>query len=92
MDKKKLEYFKNEIGIPAVGVAPHGGSVLSRTDFSWMRVQLRTSPTALRATYAEDCYFHQSNDDRQLLQMVDGALFRSREGELGRVRLLWQGD
>ena len=34
-------------------------------------------------SYTKEFLFHQSNNDRQLLQMVDGALERLREGEFG---------
>ena len=34
-------------------------------------------------SYNKEFLFHQSNNDRQLLQMVDGALDRIREGNFG---------
>lgn len=34
-------------------------------------------------SYNKEFLFHQSNTDRQLLQMVDGALDRIREGNFG---------
>jgi len=34
-------------------------------------------------SYNKEFLFHQSNTDRQLLQMVDGALDRIREGSFG---------
>jgi DnaK suppressor protein len=34
-------------------------------------------------SYNKEFLFHQSNNDRQLLQMVDGALERIREGSFG---------
>ncbi len=34
-------------------------------------------------SYNKEFLFHQSNNDRQLLQMVDGALDRIREGTFG---------
>ena len=34
-------------------------------------------------SYNKEFLFHQSNNDRQLLQMVDGALDRIREGVFG---------
>lgn len=34
-------------------------------------------------SYNKEFLFHQSNTDRQLLQMVDGALERIREGNFG---------
>ena len=35
------------------------------------------------SSYTKEFLFHQSNNDRQLFQMVDGALERLREGEFG---------
>ncbi len=35
------------------------------------------------SSYTKEFLFHQSNNDRQLLQMVEGALSRMREGEFG---------
>ncbi len=34
-------------------------------------------------SYTKEFLFHQSNNDRQLLQMVEGALARVREGSFG---------
>ena len=34
-------------------------------------------------SYNKEFLFHQSNNDRQLLQMVDGALDRIRDGAFG---------
>lgn len=35
------------------------------------------------SSYTKEFLFSQSNNDRQLLQMVDGALVRIREGSFG---------
>jgi len=35
------------------------------------------------SSYNKEFLFHQSNNDRQLLQMVEGALSRIREGSFG---------
>ena len=35
------------------------------------------------SSYTKEFLFHQSNNDRQLLQMVEGALDRIREGNFG---------
>ena len=35
------------------------------------------------SSYNKEFLFHQSNNDRQLQQMVDGALSRIREGNFG---------
>ena len=35
------------------------------------------------SSYTKEFLFHQSNNDRQLLQMVEGALARIREGNFG---------
>lgn len=35
------------------------------------------------SSYNKEFLFHQSNNDRQLLQMVEGALARIREGNFG---------
>jgi DnaK suppressor protein len=82
MDKKKLETFKKKLET-------------RRQELSHMVVRNQkdgrtadeeaTQDVADRAasSYNKEFLFSQSNNDRQLLNMVDGALARIREGSFG---------
>ena len=49
----------------------------------WTRTRHQDIADRAASSYTKEFLFHQSNNDRQLLQMVDGALERLREGEFG---------
>ena len=82
MDKKKLETFRKKLET-------------RRTELRHMVVRNQqdgrtaddeaTQDVADRAasSYTKEFLFSQSNNDRQLLNMVDGALARIREGGFG---------
>src|ERR1700685_3766283 len=82
MDKKKLDYFKKRLESRQVDLR----RMVSRTEQDGRTVDEDSAQDiADRAasSYTKEFLFHQSNNDRQLLQMVDGALHRLREGTFG---------
>jgi DnaK suppressor protein len=83
MDKKKLEQFKARLEERQKALR----RALNRTaqDGREADVDAAAADVADRAasSYNKEFLFHQSNNDRQLLQMVDGALARIREGTFG---------
>jgi RNA polymerase-binding transcription factor len=82
MDKKKLEYFKKRLETRQHELR----TMVSRNDQEGRSAdQEATQDIADRAasSYNKEFLFSQSNNDRQLLQMVDGALARIREGSFG---------
>jgi len=82
MDKKKLEYFKKRLETRQVELR----RMVTRTEQDGRTVDAGSAQDiADRAasSYTKEFLFHQSNNDRQLLQMVDGALERLREGAFG---------
>lgn len=82
MDKKKLEYFKKRLETRQQELR----RAVSRTQEDGRTADEDTAQDiADRAasSYNKEFLFSQSNNDRQLLQMVDGALLRIREGNFG---------
>ena len=82
MEKKKLEYFKKRLEIRQHELR----TMVSRNEQDGRSAdQEATQDIADRAasSYNKEFLFSQSNNDRQLLQMVDGALARIREGSFG---------
>lgn len=82
MDKKKLEYFKKKLE----GRQTDLRRMVSRTEQDGRTVDEDSAQDiADRAasSYNKEFLFHQSNNDRQLLQMVENALSRIREGTFG---------
>jgi DnaK suppressor protein len=82
MDKKKLEYFRKRLETRQQELR----RMVSRTQQDGRSADEDTAQDiADRAasSYNKEFLFHQSNNDRQLLQMVDGALTRIREGTFG---------
>jgi DnaK suppressor protein len=82
MDKKKLDTFKKrletrlqELRRTVTRIEQDGRSADEDS----------TQDIADKAanSYNKEFLFHQSNNDRQLLQMVEGALYRIREGSFG---------
>jgi len=82
MDKKKLESFKKRLEErqqslrKAVSRTEEDGRIAADQD---------AADIADRATssYTKEFLFSQSNNDRQLLQMVETSLLRIREGTFG---------
>jgi len=82
MDKKKLEYFRKKLETRQQELR----RMVSRIEQDGRTVdEDSTQDVADKAasSYTKEFLFHQSNNDRQLLQMVDGALSRMREGSFG---------
>lgn len=82
MDKKKIDYFKKRLETRQQELR----RMVSRTEQDGRTVdEESTQDIADRAasSYNKEFLFHQSNNDRQLLQMVDNALGRMREGSFG---------
>jgi len=82
MDKKRLDSFKKRLETRQQELR----RMVSRTQQDGRSADEDTAQDiADRAasSYTKEFLFHQSNNDRQLLQMVDGALSRIREGTFG---------
>lgn len=82
MDKKKLEAFKKRLEERQKDLR----RTVSRTEQDGRTADDEaTQDIADRAasSYNKEFLFHQSNNDRQLLNMVEGALNRIREGSFG---------
>jgi DnaK suppressor protein len=82
MDKKKLESFKKRLETRQEELR----RMVSRTEQDGRTIDEDSAQDiADRAasSYTKEFLFHQSNNDRQLLQMVEGALSRLREGSFG---------
>lgn len=82
MDKKKLDQFRKRLEQRQQELR----RTVSRTEQDGRSADEDTAQDiADRAasSYNKEFLFSQSNNDRQLLQMVDGALARMREGSFG---------
>ncbi len=82
MEKKRLETFKKRLEERQQELRRN----VSRTEQDGRAADIDTAQDiADRAasSYNKEFLFHQSNSERQLLQMVEGALSRSREGTFG---------
>jgi DnaK suppressor protein len=82
MDKKKLETFKKRLEDRQKDLR----RAVSRTEQDGRTADDEaTQDIADRAasSYNKEFLFHQSNNDRQLLNMVEAALNRIREGSFG---------
>ncbi len=82
MDKKKLEYFRKRLETKLQELR----RTVSRTEQDGRTVDEGSAQDiADRAasSYNKEFLFSQSNNDRQILQMVEGALSRIREGSFG---------
>lgn len=82
MDKKKLEAFKKRLEERQRELRNN----VTRNEQDGRTADADTAQDiADRASssYQKEFLFHQSNNERQLLQMVEGALSRIREGNFG---------
>ena len=82
MEKKKLEYFRKRLETRQQELR----RMVTRTEQDGRSVDEGSAQdVADKAanSYNKEFLFHQSNNDRQLLQMVDTALSRMREGSFG---------
>src|SRR5215469_949093 len=82
MDKKKLEAFKKRLETRQQElrrtVTQNQADGRSADEDTAQDIADRAA-----SSYNKEFLFSQSNNDRQLLQMVDGALARIREGSFG---------
>jgi DnaK suppressor protein len=82
MDKKKLDYFRKRLEVRQQELR----RMVIRTEQDGRTVDEGSAQDiADRAasSYNKEFLFSQSNNDRQILQMVEGALARIREGAFG---------
>jgi DnaK suppressor protein len=82
MEKKKLETFRKQLEDRQSNLR----KIVARTEQDGRDADVGTAQDiADRAanSYTKEFLFHQSNNERQLLQMVEGALARLREGVFG---------
>lgn len=82
MDKKKLDYFRKRLEVRQQELR----RIVTKTEQDGRTVDEGSAQDiADRAasSYTKEFLFSQSNNDRQILQMVDGALIRIREGAFG---------
>jgi DnaK suppressor protein len=82
MDKKKLEVFKKRLETRQQELR----RMVSRTQQDGRSADEDSAQDIAdkaASSYNKEFLFHQSNADRQLLMMVEGALARIREGNFG---------
>jgi DnaK suppressor protein len=82
MDKKKLEQFRKHLEERQTELR----KIVARTEQDGRDADVGTAQDiADRAanSYTKEFLFHQSNNERQTLQMVEAALARIREGSFG---------
>ena len=82
MEKKRLEQFKKRLEVRQVELR----RIVSRTEHDGRTADEEAAQDiADKAanSYTKEFLFHQSNSERQLLQLVEGALDRIREGAFG---------
>jgi len=82
MDKKKLEYFRKRLETRQQDLR----RMVTRTQQDGRNADEDTAQDIAdkaASSYNKEFLFHQSNADRQLLQMVESALARLREGSFG---------
>ena len=82
MDKKKLEYFKKKLETRQQELR----RTVSRTEQDGRTVDddsAQDIADRAASSYNKEFLFSQSNNDRQLLAMVESALARLREGSFG---------
>ena len=82
MDKKKLEYFRKKLETRRhelrTAVSRNQQDGRTADDEATQDIADRAA-----SSYNKEFLFSQSNQDRQLLQLVDSALARLREGSFG---------
>ena len=82
MDKKKLEYFRKRLETRQQDLR----RMVTRTQQDGRNADENIAQDIAdkaASSYNKEFLFHQSNADRQLLQMVESALVRLREGSFG---------
>ena len=82
MDKKKLESFKKQLEerqrVLRNRVSTNENEGRATDETNAQDIADRAS-----SSYTKEFLFHQSNNERQMLNMVEGALSRIREGVFG---------
>ncbi len=82
MDKKKVEYFRKRLETRQQDLR----RMVTRTQQDGRNADENIAQDIAdkaASSYNKEFLFHQSNADRQLLQMVETALVRLREGSFG---------
>jgi DnaK suppressor protein len=82
MDKKKLESFRKRLEDRQIQLKRN----VSRTEQDGRSADddsAQDIADRAASSYNKEFLFHQSNNERQLLQMVEGALSRIHEGSFG---------
>jgi len=82
MEKKRLDNFKKQLETRQQELR----KIVARTEQDGREADVGVAQdVADRAasSYTKEFLFHQSNNERQLLNMVEGALARMREGAFG---------
>ena len=82
MEKKKLDYFRKRLETRQQELR----RMVSRTEQDGRTTDddsAQDIADRAASSYTKEFLFHQSNNDRQLLQMVEKALSRIREGTFG---------
>jgi DnaK suppressor protein len=82
MEKKKLDSFKKRLETRQQELR----RMVTRTEQDGRTVDddsAQDIADRAASSYTKEFLFHQSNNDRQLLQMVENALSRIREGTFG---------
>src|SRR5512140_4022197 len=82
MEKKKLDYFKKKLEERQQTLRRNVSRVEQDGRASDLDIAQDIADRAA-SSYNKEFLFHQSNSERQLLQMVEGALSRIREGNFG---------
>jgi len=82
MDKKKLDFFKKKLEERQQQIRRNVSRV-EQDGRSSDQDSAQDIADKAANSYNKEFLFHQSNNERQLLQMVEGALSRIRDGSFG---------
>lgn len=83
MDKRKVEHYRNQL----LGKQEEIRRMVVRSDHDGREADVEiTQDLADRAanSYTKEFLFHQSNDNRRILQLIQEALRRADDGSYGR--------
>jgi DnaK suppressor protein len=82
MEKKKIEQFKKRLE-ERQQLLRHNVTRTEQDGRNQDETNAQDIADRAASSYNKEFLFHQSNSERQLLQMVEGALSRIREGTFG---------
>lgn len=82
MDKKKIEYYRKRLETRHQDLS-HAVTRTQRDGRTADEDTAQDIADRAASSYTKEFLFSQSNNDRQLLQMVESALSRIREGSFG---------